>query len=365
MRRGLRYRFSMFLILMATGILVISGVSLFLETRYHLHMYKQQSGMLNNANVLYYHLEQALLRSIIWTIVGSIALAVVVSLLAAKRLTQPLLQMKHVAEQMKAGLLHARTRIKGDDELTDLGQSINHLAEQLQTQEQLRITMTQDIAHELRTPLATLKSHMQAFIDGVWEPTPARISSCYEEIERLTDLVADLEQLTAMDSPHFILERKETDLTVLIGQSADLVIAAFMQKNVALQIQVPQVLRFSADPNRFTQILVNLLSNALKFTPEGGCVNIRANEDKDDTVLLTIQDTGPGIAAGDIPFVFERFYRADKSRNRQSGGSGIGLTIVKKLVLAHGGTIWIESSQGEGTIVFIRLPRSGDIPVHE
>lgn len=355
MKRGLRFRLSLLLIGVASGMLLIAGISMIVETHYHFKLYQDQYGMDHNLQGLNLHLEQALLRSIIWTLLGAVILAILISLYVAKRFSAPLIEMKRAAEQMTRGKLSVRTHVLGNDELADLGNALNHLAEQLQKQERLRISMTEDIAHELRTPLATLKSHMLALLDQIWEPTPARIRACYEESERLISLVADLEQLTSMDSPHFRLQRKLEELPALIDQSVNIVIAAFMEKGVQLDTKSIPTASITIDRDRFQQMLVNILSNSLKFTPEGGHVCIRA-EDEQESVVIAIQDSGTGIDSAELPYVFERFYRTDKSRNRKSGGGGIGLTIVKKLVEAHGGTIWIESNKG--TTVFVRLPKS-------
>lgn len=354
MKRGLRFRLSLLLIGVASGILLIAGISFMAGTHYHFRLYQDQYGMDHSLPGLAYHLEQALLQSMMWTLVGAVLLSIMISLYVAKRLSAPLVEMKNAAEQITRGKLTVRTSIRGNDELADLGKALNHLAEQLQKQEKLRVTMTQDIAHELRTPLATLKSHMQAMLDQIWDPTPARLRACYEETERLIALVADLEQLTVMDSPHFRLQRKPEDLSTLIQQSLGIVAAAFMEKGVRLDVMPHLSVRLHVDRDRFIQVLVNVLTNALKFTPEKGQVKIQV-QDENDTVLIAIQDTGTGIAPNDLPYVFERFYRVDKSRNRKMGGAGIGLTIVKKLVEAHGGTVWIESDKG--TTVYLRFPK--------
>lgn len=355
MKRGLRFRLSFLFIGVACGSLLIAGISMMAAILYHFQMYQNQYGNDHNMPGFNYHLEQALLQSIGWSLSGAVLLAVLISLYVAKRLSAPLVDMKRAAVQMMQGKLAVRTNVKGNDEIADLGKGLNQLAEQLQRQDQLRVSMTQDIAHELRTPLATLKSHIQALLDQVWEPTPARIRACYEETERLISLVADLEQLTLMDSHHFRLQRKPEDLTNLFQQSVEIVTAAFMEKGVHLDVNPIPDINLLVDRDRFIQIMVNVVSNALKFTPEGGRVVICAI-DETDTVLIAVKDTGTGITQADLPFVFERFYRVEKSRNRKSGGGGIGLTIVKKLVNAHNGSVWIES--GQGTKVFIRLPKS-------
>jgi two-component system sensor histidine kinase BaeS len=356
MNKRLHARLAMLIIAIATGILLISTISIILGTHYHISMYQNQgAGMHHDLPQLDYHLEQALIQSTLWTLAGSILLAVFIGFYIAKRISAPLVDMKRVAERMSDGQLEARVKIEGKDELAELGISLNELAEQLQTQEQLRITMTEDIAHELRTPLATLKSHMRALEDGIWEPTPERIHSCYEEIERLTQMVAELEDLTHVESPQFLLERKAEFLDSIIEKGVGLVSAAYHEKKVEISFICKSDMQLYVDHNRMIQILVNILSNALKFTPEHGDVRIEAKEEEQD-VLIIVKDTGTGIAQEDLPYIFERFYRGNKSRNRRTGGSGLGLTIVKKLVTAHGGQVWAESDQGKYTTFYIRLP---------
>ncbi|MFC5647959.1 ATP-binding protein [Paenibacillus solisilvae] len=355
MNRRLYTRLALIIIGIAAGIVLISTVSVILTMHYHFSMYQAQaSGMMHDFPELNYHLEQALVQTIIWTCLASIGLAVFLGFYVAKRISAPLVHMKRVAERMTSGDWSSRVAIHGKDELTDLGASLNTLAEQLQQHEQLRVTMTEDIAHELRTPLATLKSHMRALEDGIWDPTPERIHSCYEEIERLTQLVAELEDLTHVESPGFQLKRIEAPLAEVIKRGVELVSAAYREKNVQLRFTVSPHLRVVVDHHRMIQILVNLLSNALKFTPEQGEVRIEGREEN-SSVLILVQDTGMGISPEDLPYVFERFYRGDKSRNRSTGGSGLGLTIVKQLVAAHDGSIWAESHQG--ATFYIRLPK--------
>ncbi|MEB3101052.1 sensor histidine kinase [Ferviditalea candida] len=358
MKRDLRFRLSLWLIGVASGILLIAGGVLMAETHYHFNMFQVQYGADLSLPGLFEHLEQALLQSMLWTLFGSVILTIMISLYIAKLLSAPLVEMKLTAEQMAKGNLAVRTRIKGNDELAELGKALNELAVQLNRQEQLREAMTQDIAHELRTPLATLKSHIQALLDRIWEPTPSRLQACYDETQRLIALVSDLEQLTALESPYFQLECKPEPLALLIRQSSDIATASFMKKNVRLTVQCPPSIVLSTDRDRFIQILVNLLSNSLKFTPEGGVVEIRAKED-DQAIVIAVHDTGAGIASEDLPYIFERLYRGDKSRNRKSGGSGIGLAIVKKLVEAHGGTVRVESVQGQGTTFYLQFLKQG------
>ncbi|OPH57855.1 two-component sensor histidine kinase [Paenibacillus ferrarius] len=354
--KGLYARIVIAFVSVASGILLISTIAFILETHYHFSLYQSQT-MDMNSPTFDAHFEQALVQSVLWSAILGILLSVLLSFFVAKRITAPLIQMKKVAERMANGELEARTTVKGNDEIADLGGSLNHLAEQLMQQEQLRKTMTADVAHELRTPLATLKSHMEALIDGVWLPTPQRLESCYEEIERLRFLVGDLEQLTEMDSPHFKLKLHEENVSAIVHSNIEAIRASYDHKGVALLWGGAANVKATLDKQRLGQIMVNLLTNALKFTPLGGKVSVEVKQEQ-QMALIMVSDTGIGINEDDLRFVFERFYRVEKSRGRKSGGSGIGLTIAKKLVEAHGGTIRIESGVGVGTTVKILIPKN-------
>ncbi|WP_336773351.1 sensor histidine kinase [Paenibacillus sp. MMO-58] len=354
MSKRLHNRLAAIIIGTAACILFISTLSTMLATHYHLSMYHEIEGVTHDLPRLDYHLEKALLQSIAWTFAGSSILAILIGFYIAKRISRPLVKMKQAAERMSDGNLDVRVVTSGNDELADLGTSLNELASQLYRQEQLRINMIEDIAHELRTPLATLKSHMRAFEDRIWEPTPERIHAYYEEIDRLVNMVAELEDLTYIDSPSFRLELKQESLHALIQQGVELVAAAYLEKKVSLTYQAGPDIHVIVDRNRMIQVLVNLLSNALNYTPANGQVVIEVVEVAQEA-QIRIVDTGKGINREDLPYIFERFYRADKSRNGRSGGRGLGLAIVKKLVASHGGRVWAESSHG--TAIMIRLPK--------
>lgn len=361
--KGLYARIVIAFIGVASGVLLISTIAFILETHYHFSLYQHQA-MDMNAPAFDVHFEQALVQSVLWSAILGILLSVLLSLFVAKRLTAPLIHMKKVAERMASGELGARTIVKGNDEIADLGGSLNHLAEQLMHQEQLRKTMTADVAHELRTPLATLKSHMEAMIDGVWEPTPQRLESCYEEIERLRFLVGDLEQLTEMESPQFQLQLQQQEISAIIRQCIEASQAAFVEKGVQLELSESTSVSVVIDRQRFGQIMTNLLSNALKFTPQGGNVRVWIKEEQNN-VTIVVADTGIGIKESELPYVFERFYRGEKSRNRQTGGAGIGLSIVKAIAEAHGGEIHIKSEGGKGTEVSIHFKKTIHSPSKE
>lgn len=357
MKHKLHIKLALILISMASIILFLSTASSLISIHYHLsfiHRQPQDSSVgFEQFPNFDYHLEQALVQSTFLTFIGSLLVAIFIGFYVAKKISAPLINMKAAAERITAGEWTTRTDVKGKDELAQLASSLNRLAEQLQVQEQLRLNMSQDVAHELRTPLATLKSHMIALEDGIWEPTPERIHACYEEIERLIDLVTELEELNVMDSPEFRLSLEKQAVAPVIYKGCDVVSAAFLRKNVNLNVYFVPDVEVDMDYNRLIQVLVNLLTNALNYTEPGGEVIVIA-EIEDNYVIIDIRDTGPGIASEDLPFIFERFYRGDKSRNRKTGGSGIGLAIAKKLVLAHKGSIWAENDNG--ALFHIRLP---------
>ncbi|MDP4097980.1 HAMP domain-containing histidine kinase [Paenibacillus sp. P96] len=341
---------------MAAGILIIFTLISMAAAHYHISMYMEQVSLASKRlSPLMDHLESALIQSILLTGLFSLLLALIIGVYFAKRISRPLVRMKQAAEWISRGNLDVRVGTEGKDEIAELGASLNQLSEQLQRQQSLRMSMSQDIAHELRTPLTTLKSHMRALEDGIWEPTPDRIHSCLEEVERLIQLVSELEELNVMDSPEFQLSCKEEPLRTIVVKAAGLMEAAFMEKQVQLQYEDVSEIKLLMDVDRMKQILVNLLTNALHHTPAGGTVSIRERREK-GAVCLVISDTGPGISAKDLPYIFERFYRGDKSRTRQTGGSGMGLAIVKKLVEAHGGEVWAQSDH-EGARFYIRLPK--------
>ncbi|MDI3256944.1 MAG: HAMP domain-containing sensor histidine kinase [Kyrpidia sp.] len=353
--QSLRSRLTMLFLAVAAGSALVTSLIVLIEAHYHFRLYERQvetGGYAEHA--LNVHLEQALQQSVAWTAVGMVVLAAAVSFFAAKRIAGPLAEMTRSAERMTAGELDVRTAVVGRDEVAGLGRALNQLAEALSRQEASRKTMTADIAHELRTPLATLKSHIEAFLDGVWEPDSARLRSCYEEIERLTRLVRDVEELAKLEAPDFRLQPEEVDLCGVAARAVDLYRPGYVQKGVELFFECGGPVRVTADGERLIQVMANLLSNALKATPPGGRVTVSVGSDAGRGVIR-IQDTGKGIPPEEISKVFERFYRLEKGRSNGEG-SGIGLTIVQRLVEAHGGRVWMDSEPEGGTTVRVELP---------
>lgn len=285
----------------------------------------------------------------------SLLFALLLGAYMAKRLSTPISRVITTARQISDGFLNNRIKEQSNTkEIIQLTSSINNLAETLEKQESLRKQLTADVAHELRTPLATLQSHMEAMIDGIWKPETGRLKSCHEEIMRLSRMIGDLEKLARFESGNLILYKEKFDLSELIKQILQNCESDFRNKGVELNSSLESVI-VTADRDKISQIIVNLVSNALKFTPEGGSALVCTNR-MENCVIVTVKDSGIGIAPEDIPFIFERFYRADKSRNRMTGGSGIGLTIVKAIVEAHHGKITVQSKPYEGAEFIVTLP---------
>ncbi|GHV46635.1 sensor histidine kinase [Synergistales bacterium] len=280
--------------------------------------------------------------------VFSLLLAVIAGWLLAMRMSNPIRKTAELAKQMSKGDYLVRIEEKTSViELDELMRSVNQLAHSPSEQESLRKRLTADVAHELRTPLTNVATHIEAMIEGVWEATSERLSSCYEEIGRISKLVSDLENLASVESDNLKLDKTQVNLSELVEKTLRSFEADITIKNltVLLDGSCPNVL---IDRDRIQQVLNNLLSNAVKYTQQNGTIRITLSE-ADDAVLFAVEDNGVGIPHDELPFIFERFYRADKSRNRLTGGSGIGLAIVKSIVTAHGGKVEVKSRLNEGS----------------
>ncbi|KGE18391.1 sensor histidine kinase [Paenibacillus wynnii] len=271
-------------------------------------------------------------------------------------LSRPLVQIKKIAVRMREGDLGERVILPiKQTEIEEVGLALNYLADTLEQQEKLRKNLTADVAHELRTPLATIQSHIEAFQDGVWEATPDKLQVCHNQVMRLVQLVNDLEKLSSAENPMIQLKQEELCLNEVIQDAIHTVVGSLDNRNNSIVFHKPMTLYLTGDYERLLQVFVNLLNNAYKFTQEGR-IEVQISEDLSG-VNVTITDTGTGISPEEIPFIFERFYRGDKSRNRKTGGAGIGLAIVKAIVEAHGGEIKVRSVLNEGSEFNIHFPK--------
>ena len=293
-------------------------------------------------------------------------IAIAVSFFTSRRIVGPIQAMTQASQRIAAGDYEERVEVSSQDELGALAQSFNQMAQTLEQTDARRQQLIGDVAHELRTPLASIKSAMAGLIDGVLPAEPATFLSIQREVSRLQRLVHDLEELSRAEAGQLSLSPHVVTLAELIRGATNYLDIQFEDKGVALHIQLSPPLKLrgdgggrcqlSVDPGRITQVLLNLLGNALQYTSEGGQVTVRAWCDAQN-LFIAVQDTGIGIKEEHLVHIFERFYRVDKSRSRISGGSGIGLTISKHIVEAHGGRIWAESAGlGQGCTVTFSLP---------
>lgn len=289
----------------------------------------------------------------------TILLAIVFSMIFSKKLTSGLKKLSFATKELRQHNLDIRIPLSGlPSEVKELAISFNKLAESLAKEEMLRKQFTGDLAHELRTPLATLRSQIEAFQDRVWEPTPQRLAQCHEELMRLVRFVNEMEKLLAAENPQMKLEKVDLEAGAVLTALWEMFQPLCKQKGVDLILQEPlQEEWFQADKDRLVQILTNVLNNALKYTPEGKSVTLSVLSEQDDYVGFMIEDEGPGISEDDIPHIFERFYRGDKSRDRKTGGVGIGLSIVKALMDAHNGVIKVKSKLSKGTSMILWFPK--------
>lgn len=280
----------------------------------------------------------------------------VIGFIISRSITRPINKLMTKAKYISKGEYDKKIEINTDIlEINDLINSINNLSQSIKEQENIRKRLTGDISHELKTPLTNIQSHLEAMIDGIWEPTEERLLSVKEEAERLSSLVSDMQKLNKYDESSIKLKKDNVNISDIIC----FVIFQFSNlaksKNIKIEYEKKNI-NLYCDKDKITQALVNILSNAIRYSNEGSTIFIEEKL-KDNKVIISIEDQGIGISEEDLKYVFERFYRADKSRTRATGGTGIGLTIVKSIVSSHGGEVKLESKLGEGSKFTIILPK--------
>jgi signal transduction histidine kinase len=289
--------------------------------------------------------------------VGAAVLALIAGAVLARSLTRPLRDLTDATQAIAAGDFNRRVAVRSRDELGTLAESFNRMSAALAEAQRVRRQMTADIAHELRTPLAIILGHLDAVGDGVLADSSQAMIVIREETERLARLVEDLRTLTRADSGELRLEPRPSDLGALLRQAATARRPASRAKRITLQVEAPEAMApVVLDPDRIAQVIGNLLTNALFHTPDGGRIEVGCLE-QGRSVRVWVRDSGPGIESDELPRVFDRFYRTDKSRRREDGGSGLGLAIARSIVEAHAGRIWAESLAGFGASILFELPR--------
>jgi signal transduction histidine kinase len=282
-----------------------------------------------------------------------------VGLVASRRFTSPLSETMKAADTLASGDFSARVPVEGSGEFRRFARSFNAMARALETTDRQRRELLADIAHELRTPLTIIQGNLEGLRDGVYEATPEQMGLVLEETQKLGRLVDDLRLLTLAEAGQLPLDLQVLEVPQLLTDVRDVFAGQADEAEIMLRVEVTDPVRsVLADPQRLGQVLGNLVANALRHTPAGGSVTLgAAGEPAGEAVRLWVTDTGQGIAAEDLPRIFDRFWRGDRSRSHESGASsGLGLAIAKSLVEAHGGRIWATSEVGEGTTVSCVLP---------
>ncbi len=289
---------------------------------------------------------------------------VLLVLLFSRRMLGSIGNLTTAARRLGGGDLTSRATVRGNDEVAELGHAFNNMADALEDSERQRRTMVSDVAHELRTPLANIQGHVEAMQDGLMQPNAENLNTVHQQTLHLNRLISDLRLLAETEASELRLSPEPTSVSEIVNDTAGSfrprADAASVQLSVAVEDGLPDL---HLDRFRIQQALGNLMDNAIRHTPSGGGVTVSARR-YEDGVRIEVADTGPGIPPDDLPHVFDRLYRVDLSRDRATGGSGLGLTIARRLVEAHGGTIWAESVPGEGSRFGFELP-AADPPTRD
>lgn len=294
-------------------------------------------------------------RSAYWSFLAGAAMAGGLSYWVSRRIVQPLKRMEIITQKFAAGDLQERMAASEIPELNQLSMSFNRMASCLEGVEQRRRDLVTDVAHELRTPLTTVRGYLEELADGAIEPSPEVYLRLARETRRLERLIRDLQDLSQAEAGYLPINLETIALGPLLQSLVERFADQILDEGPKLQLKsAPELPAVKADRDRIEQVLVNLLGNALRYT-ESGSITLRAWSNK-DRVWVAVSDTGPGIAPADLPHIFERFWRAERSRSRHVGGTGVGLAIASRLVELQGGKLEVESELGQGSTFSFSLP---------
>ncbi len=368
-RRHLGTKFFIsYIIVILIGILVlISATEFIVPDAFERHLVEMTRVMGPEANQLekdlFTNFRNAVNESLLFSAAAASIAAVIVSLFVSRQVVAPIRRVMVASQRIADGHYSERVQIPGGtnqeglDELAQLSVSFNQMALKLEQSETLRKQLVGDIAHELRTPLSTIKGFMEGLMDDILPASAETYLQVYQEAERLQRLVDDLQDLNRVEAGVILMNPEEFSIRDLVENTQKILQRQFDEKGVSLELDIPDGLpRISVDGDRMGQVFINIIGNCLQYTPAGGKVMISAKE-QNNQVLIIASDTGIGISPEDLHQIFTRFFRVDKSRSRAGGGSGIGLTISKHLVEAHGGNIQAESAGlGKGSKFTISIP---------
>ncbi len=373
---GIKLLLSYFAVILIGGLILALTVPAVLPQAFNRHLGKMGMGMMMGGSgqgfgfgggnalgqgmmaELFTGFRAGVFEALVWAAGAAVLVAVLISLAFSRSILRPLRDLMQASQRIAEGHYDERVKVTGPDELGQLAERFNRMAEKLYQIESMRRQLIGDVSHELRTPLTAIKGSMEGLMDGVLPATDETYQQIHQEAERLNRLVDDLQELSRVESGAYELDLQRTELAAVLRTLVKRFRGPFGAKGVALDLNLPADLPpILADEHRILQVLTNLTGNALMYTPAGGTVTVSAIR-KNGTVQVTVRDTGAGIAPEHLSHIFDRFYRVDKSRSRAAGGgSGIGLTIAKYLVEAHRGKIWAESEGiGKGSAFSFTLP---------
>lgn len=354
--------FASYMAVVVVGLVVLSIATAFVApanfSEHMRHIGGSGNGMMGQRMVeLEANFRDALNNALLIAGVAAGLTALGVSWFVSQQIIRPIRSLVMLSRRIAGGSYGQRLRLNTGDEFAELVESFNRMAEALASTEEMRAQLLGDVTHELKTPLAGIKGYMEGLQDGVLPATPETFQLIHREADRLQRLVQDLQELSRTETGQIAMDRRTHQPDEIIRPVVERMRPQFGEKGITLVTRVPEGLpAVRADSDRSAQILTNLLGNALQYTPSGGEVVITASPRRDG-VCFSVSDTGIGLSTEDLPHVFQRFYRVDKSRSRGSGGSGIGLTVAKHLVEAQDGEIHAESDgQGKGSRFSFTLP---------
>ncbi len=358
---GWKLFFSYFIIILVGVISLAIAAEFVTPTAFNRHMASMETMMGGSMGGMMADLTegfQAAINEILF-VAASLAFvtAVFVSTFVTRRIVKPIQEMQTASQHIAAGNYDERVEVVGEDELADLAQSFNQMAHTLSQTEERRRRLIGDVAHELRTPLSSLKSLLEGLVDGVLPAETGTFLDAQREVSRLQRLVQDLEELSKAEAGELTLEQSWVQPNAFVETAVTRLVLQYEDKDVRLHAELPGNLPLIyVDQERMTQVMLNLLGNALQYTPSGGKVTVTAQVEARQ-IIISVQDDGIGIPSVSLPHIFERFYRVDKSRSRTGGGSGIGLTISKHIVEAHHGRLTAASpGLNRGSTFAIVLP---------
>ena len=361
--------FLSYLAIIIIGVVVLIIASQFvLPTSFNRHM----SGMMGNGmgmggqgfgnsgsmSQLYLDFRASFNEALLYAALTATLVAIVLSLFFSRNVIAPVQMMSRATQRIADGRYDERVQVNGTDELAQLAVRFNQMAEKLNQIESMRRRLIGDVSHELRTPLTAIKGSMEGLMDGILPANHETYQQIHTEADRLNRLVDDLQELSRVEARAYQLDIRPLDVSSLAQTVTKRLATHAEAKRIILDLELtPNLPHVLADEDRATQVLTNLVGNALQYTPENGRITLSAKHVANE-VQIAVRDTGIGIPPEHLTHIFDRFYSVDKSRSRQSGGgSGIGLTIARSLIEAHGGRIWVESAgDGKGSTFNFTLP---------